>query len=265
MIREQDRGDVILGHAQPRQRQVGREVEAGHGIDIALGQHRFTGGKAHRLDRHGRDIDIVHRRKDRELRPCPIGRRRAEGRPLEVFDAIDALADATHDREGRVVIDHHRRDHRCAGVLIKEAHKAVDVGKAHREGARCDLGDRVKRPLARHDRNIEANSREMPVVDGKEIGGGWPLEPPIEGKVDIRLLRRGGGGSHQDGGECRNGTVEQARSPWAWQRVLREYRHNSRAPGQGQLQRRLETVRTPKACAIRNSIASFFSNHRLIA
>lgn len=180
MIGHKQDGQIIFRHAKTDEVQRGGERKSGDGIYLSLGQHRLSGRKTDRLHSDIGHVETVLGGKDRKLRPCAIGRRRAQNLACQIGGCFDPLRLAADHGKWRFVVDHHRRDDRRAGVLVKEFHQAVDIGKTHRKGSRRHFRDRIERTGTFRDFHCQALGLEIAFVHGDEIGRCGAFEFPVQ-------------------------------------------------------------------------------------
>jgi hypothetical protein len=130
-------------NALGREVEIGREREAGDGVDLAVGEHGLAHRETDRFDFHLRVVDACFPfTKAFHCAKAPSGGGAPSTLPSRSFGlALIFDFGDTHDGERRLVIDHHHRFHVLVRVLVAEAHQRVDVEEADRIGAGRDAGD----------------------------------------------------------------------------------------------------------------------------
>ncbi len=89
VVRHQHHLDVFLGEALGEQIEIGREGEAGDGIDLAVGEHRLAHREADILDLHLAGVDAVLLGEGGPLRIGAIRRGGAEHFAFQILRRVD--------------------------------------------------------------------------------------------------------------------------------------------------------------------------------
>ena len=201
MVAHQENALVFHRDAEPFQVERRGEGEAGYSRDLSFRQHRFTRGKADRLDGDRVHVQAVLGGEDRELCPGAVRRRRAQHLAFEVLRRFNAERLAPDHSKRRLVVNHHHRSNRRTRVLVEETHQRIDVGKADRKRAGRDFRNGIERASAFGNFHRKAFAFEIALVDGDEVGCGGTLELPVEGEIDF-FLGESAGGKGRDHGGC---------------------------------------------------------------
>ena len=135
------------------------------------------------------------------MRPGTIGWRRTQNLSLQITGAFNTQRLSTHNREWRLVIDHHNGCHWRAGVLVKKFDERVDIRKSKGKCTCCDLRNCVQRALPGRNFDLQACLAKVPFVDCHKIRCRRSFEFPVERKRNRRLGM--GRSSKEHPGNCR--------------------------------------------------------------
>ena len=202
VIGHQHHGDVVGRNAAVLQVDVGREREAGDGIDLAGRQHRLAHREADILDRDLGRIDVVGLGEDLPLRIGAVRGRRAELLAFEILRIHGTAALAADNRKRRLVVDHEDGLDRHVRIGVAELDQRIDVAEADVVGAGRDAVQRLERAAGGVDRDVETFGLVIALVGGDQERRRRALEFPVEREFH-RRLRSGGaaGDSHCGGGQ----------------------------------------------------------------
>ncbi|MNK56301.1 hypothetical protein D3C87_753330 [compost metagenome] len=217
MLGHQDGRDIVIGDALFLEVEDHRKGKAENGVDIALGEHRFTHRKTDRFDLDLAVVETRHLLEGRPLRESAIRRRRAE---LLAFQRLRITGDtqrlAADHGESRALIDHIYGLDLLARIFVEELHHRIDIAETHLIGARRHARNGFHRTIAAVDGDIQALSLEVTLVERQQETRGGAFELPVEREFHrcfgprLHSRQRKAGG-YTDGGNGQSPAQQPAR------------------------------------------------------